>query len=88
MTQAKLADLLEISSPEYISKMESGKIKPNLNRLDQICEIFGVKLEYLVTGVIKDTPEYYDENIQRLLENCPKEKYNRILKFIKFEMRE
>ena len=49
LTQVALAEKLGISS-QAISKWERGQTFPDLSRLDELSELLGVAVAYLLTG--------------------------------------
>ncbi len=49
LTQVALAEKLGISS-QAISKWERGQAFPDLSRLDELSELLGVAVAYLLTG--------------------------------------
>lgn len=74
LTQETLAEKLELS-PEYVSKIENGRVEVNLKRLAQISLILECAIEYLVGGTVIDSPDYKVYEINQLMKSCtPKEK--------------
>ncbi|MBQ9779981.1 MAG: helix-turn-helix transcriptional regulator [Clostridia bacterium] len=49
MTQIALADKLGVTS-QAISKWERGQSFPDVSRLDELAELLGVAVAYLLTG--------------------------------------
>lgn len=49
LTQVALAEKLGISS-QAISKWERGQAFPDVSRLDELAELLGVDMAYLLTG--------------------------------------
>ena len=47
ISQEELADMLDVSR-QSVSKWESAQCAPELNKLVQISEIYGVSLDYLL----------------------------------------
>ncbi len=74
LTQESLAESLELS-PEYVSKIENGRVEVNLKRLAQFSLILECPIEYLVGGTVVESPDYKVYELNQLLESCtPKEK--------------
>lgn len=55
VTQKQLAEFLNVTD-KAVSRWESGVGNPDLDYLPQICDFFGVNLDYLIRG-IKSKPE-------------------------------
>ena len=69
MSQSQLADLLHVSA-STVGMYEQGRRIPCLEILIRMSKIFGVSLDYLVTG--KDfTPSADDFDSKRFTDNCP-----------------
>jgi len=69
LTQENLAELLQIST-NYLSKVETGREKPNLEMLDKICNALNVSLSFLLTGVVEESDTYLQADISNLLKKC------------------
>ena len=69
LTQEQLAEKLDIST-NYLSKIETGREKPNLEMLDNICNNLNVSLSYLLTGVVEESDTYMQADISNLLKKC------------------
>jgi transcriptional regulator with XRE-family HTH domain/DNA-directed RNA polymerase subunit RPC12/RpoP len=66
MTQAKLAEILGVSS-KTISKWETGKGIPDSNLLPKICEIFEISINELLNGERFKKEEYTSKAEEKLL---------------------
>ena len=53
LTQTQLADLLGVTD-KAVSKWEVGEANPDISLLAKIAEIFGVSVDYLLTGVTRE----------------------------------
>lgn len=84
-TQDVLADKLQVSN-KAISKWESNKGEPSLEFLPKLAELFGITLDYLMTGKkVEEVVNYDDMDAEKRavrivlnddLENFEKYKYN------------
>lgn len=81
ITQERLAETLGIS-PEYCSKVETGKAKANLERLSQISVALDIELEFLICGVVHESNSYLSSEIKEALSNCSGVKMDAIIKVI------
>jgi transcriptional regulator with XRE-family HTH domain len=50
MTQAALANALDLASQGYISKLEAGNKEPALNLIVKVADVFGVSTDFLLEG--------------------------------------
>jgi len=69
LTQEQLAEKLQIST-NYLSKVETGKEKPNLEMIDKICNNLKIPLPFLLTGVATESDTYMQTDISNLLQKC------------------
>lgn len=69
MSQSQLAEALHISA-STIGMYEQGRRSPGLDVLVRMSSVFGVSLDYLVTGA-EFTPSTTDLDYPRSVENCP-----------------
>lgn len=69
MSQLQLAEALNVSA-STIGMYEQGRRSPGLDVLIQMSRIFGVSLDYLITGTEFTSPTD-DFNSYRSVENCP-----------------
>lgn len=72
LKQEELADKLNVSVA-FMSRVERGTSKINLNRLTQIAEILNVSPGYILTGSNIESKEYLKEEFRILLEKCTPE---------------
>ncbi len=68
LTQEKLSEKIAVST-NYLSKIEGGHEKPNLEMLEKICVATDYSLAELLTGVV-ETRQYLQKDIAEILENC------------------
>ncbi len=84
LTQENLVEYMDVSIA-YLSKVETGKIHINLERLSQICNILEVTEGDILNGVSNNSEKYLNDEFNTLLKKCsPKQQklaYN-ILKVI------
>ena len=69
LTQEQLAEKLQISI-NYLSKVETGREKPNLEMIDKICNNLHISLSFLLTGVVEESDTYMQSDIFQLLQQC------------------
>lgn len=77
-TQEKLAEHLEVSIV-YISQVENGKTKLNLEMLVRIANLLDTDPGYFLTGVSYHMQDYLKSDIALLLQECPPEKRQLII---------
>lgn len=69
MTQEHMAERLQVSVG-YISQIERGITRPNLEMLSEICICLDCELTYLLTGTVRGDRDYrkdeYAEQFDRL----------------------
>lgn len=68
-TQEKLAEKMSVSIA-YLSKVETGRIHINLERLSQICAILGVTEGEILNGVANNSSKYLHYEFTELLKDC------------------
>ena len=73
LTQEQLAESLDVSVA-FLSRVERGDVKANLNRLTQICDILDIPLSYVLTGSGNNSKNYLSDDFSNLLKECPPEK--------------
>lgn len=73
LTQEDLAEKLNVSIA-FLSRIECGKYKINLKRLNQMCGFLGVDEAYILSGSSTDFSNYLAEDLYHLLNNCPPDK--------------
>lgn len=69
LTQEKLAEKMEVSIA-YLSKVETGKIHINLERLSQMCNILNVTEGQILNGVSSQSEKYLHNEFEELLKSC------------------
>ena len=72
LTQEQLAEKIDVSVA-FLSRVERGDVKVNLNRLNQICDILGVTLVYALTGNETIAKNYLSDEFSSLLKECSPE---------------
>lgn len=72
MTQEVLAEKVQIST-NYLSKIETGKERPNLEMLAKLSVAIDGSLAELLTGVVEGR-QYLQKDIADILSSCPAEK--------------
>ena len=72
LTQEALAEKVQVST-NYLSKIETGKEKPNLEMLGKISVAADVSLSVLLTGVVEER-QYLQGDIADILASCSPEK--------------
>ena len=72
LTQEALAEKVQVST-NYLSKIETGKEKPNLEMLGKISVAADVSLSELLTGVVEER-FYLQKDIANILASCSPEK--------------
>lgn len=82
MTQDQLAEKLNVSIA-FLSRIESGKTRINLVRLNEICTLTGVSESYILNGTSESSPAYLTEEFNSLLKNCPADKRKQIFEIAK-----
>ncbi len=73
LTQEQLAESLDISVA-CLSRIECGKYKISLSRLEEICGLIDVKMSYVLDGTSASSADYLVEDFSTLLKNCPPDK--------------
>ena len=69
LTQEQLAEKMGVSIA-YLSKVETGKIHINLERLSEICGILGVTEGEILNGVSNNSDTYLHSEFCELLTKC------------------
>ena len=64
LTQEQLAERVSVTVG-YISQIERGITKPNLEMLAQLCTVLGCDLPYLTDGVILGAKDYLSDEIYK-----------------------
>lgn len=81
-TQEKLAEFLDVSTV-YVSRIERGTTKVNLETLIKICEFLNISPSYILTGSICSSDDYLRNEITEMLVGCSPEKIRLIVDVIK-----
>ncbi len=82
LTQDQLAEKINVSIA-FLSRIESGKTRINLVRLNEICDITGVSEAYVLGGTSENSASYLTEEFNSLLKDCPPEKRKQIFEIAK-----
>ena len=72
-TQEQLAEKIDVSVA-FLSRVERGNAKVNLNRLNQLCDLLDISEGDILTGVGDTSKNYLNSEFSSLLENCPPDK--------------
>lgn len=73
LTQEQLVEKMGVSIA-YLSKVETGKIHINLERLSQICNLLNVTEGEILNGVSNNSKDYLNCEFNELLKNCSAKK--------------
>ena len=73
LTQENLVEKMGVSIA-YLSKVETGRIHINLERLSQICAILDVTEGEILNGVSNNSSKYLNNEFNELLQNCSSQK--------------
>lgn len=69
LTQENLVEKMGVSIA-YLSKVETGRIHINLERLSEICGILEVTEGEILNGVSNNSSKYLNPEFNELLQNC------------------
>jgi len=72
LTQEALVERVQIST-NYLSKVENGREKPNLEMLAKISSAVGVSLTSLLADVVEGTDTYLQGEMAALFKSCSAE---------------
>ncbi len=72
-TQEKLVEKMGVSIA-YLSKVETGRIHINLERLSQICGILDITEGEILNGVSNSSSKYLNDEFNELLRTCSSKK--------------
>jgi len=81
-TQEKLAEKLDVFSV-YISQVENGKTRINLEMLVRIAGLLDTDPGYFLAGVAYQTQDYLKSDLASLLRDCPPERLQLIYNVVK-----
>ncbi len=73
LTQEQLVEKMGVSIA-YLSKVETGKIHINLERLSQICGLLEISEGEILNGVANYSEKYLQDEFYELLRNCSPKK--------------
>lgn len=68
-TQETLAEMLKVSIA-YISRIETGKTRLNLKRLNELCTILDTTESYILDGASHDSNSYLSTELSTVLKDC------------------
>ena len=69
LTQEALAEKVFLSTV-YLSRIENGKVFPTLETLASLCNILGVSLGWLFSGIEVDQSDYGNQQVVELFQAC------------------
>lgn len=72
MTQESLAEKVQVST-NYLSKIETGRERPNLEMLGKISVAINISLAELLTGVVEGQ-QYLQNDVAEILAACSPKK--------------
>ena len=72
-TQEQLAEKIDVSVA-FLSRVERGNARVNLNRLNQLCDLLDISEGDILTGVGSNSNNYLNEEFANLLRECPPDK--------------
>lgn len=82
ISQEKLSEMIDVTVV-YISRIERGTTKVNLNRLAQLSIVLETPIEKLITGTTIQNDIYLKKEFQELLSKCTPEKQKLIYNIAK-----
>lgn len=82
LTQEMLAEKMSVSIA-YLSKIETGKLHINLERLSEICNLLEVTEGQILNGVSNISGKYLANEFSELLEKCSPEQQKLIYNLAK-----
>jgi len=82
MTQEMLAEKMSVSIA-YLSKIETGKLHINLERLSEVCGLLDVTEGQILNGVSNNSGKYLINEFSELLEKCSPEEQKLIYNLAK-----
>lgn len=87
LTQDQLSEKMGVSIA-YLSKVETGKIHINLERLSQICNLLEVTEGEILNGVASHSERYLSSEFNELLRKCSPQKQKLIYKIVQVILEE
>ena len=82
LTQEKLSEEIDVTIA-FLSRVERGKSRINLNRLAQISTVLDIPIEKLITGTTVTSNNYLDKELYNILSKCTPEKQRLIYSIAK-----
>lgn len=82
ITQEQLAKRMGISVT-YLSRIERGSSKINLNRISEICELLNVPMNYILVGTAEKSKDYLVKEFNEVLQKCTPDRQRYILEIAK-----
>lgn len=79
LTQDNLAENLNVSVA-YLSRIETGSIRINLPRLNEICNLLGITESYVLSGTADNSNSYLNTEFSELLKIIPPDKQKLLYK--------
>lgn len=86
LTQEQLVEKMGVSIA-YLSKVETGKIHINLERLSQICEILNISEGKILNGTSNNSEVYLNSEFNNLLKKCSAKQLKLAYKILRFYFR-
>lgn len=86
-TQEQLAEKIDISVA-FLSRVERGNSKINLNRLNQICDLLDISEGDVLSGTGSTSNHYLNEEFSIFLKDCPPDKLKLIYDIAKVIIKE
>lgn len=81
LSQAELADLMNISTP-YISELETGKVNFSVDTLIKLTEALQVSADWLIQSENPAVHAIFDNEISELLSDCSPSQKQAIIRLI------
>lgn len=86
LTQEQLVEKMGVSIA-YLSKVETGKIHINLERLSQICEILNISEGKILNGTSNSSEVYLNSEFNNMLKRCSPKQLKLAYKILRFYFR-
>lgn len=83
LTQEQLVEKMGVSIA-YLSKVETGRIHINLERLSQICEILNVSEGKILNGTSNSSEIYLNSEFNDMLKKCSPKQIKLAYKILRF----
>lgn len=68
-TQEKLAEIMKVSVA-YVSRIETGKTRVNLKRLNELCQLLDTTESYILDGASHNSTSYLNTELNSVLKDC------------------